>query len=121
MKILLLTILLALTACIALSKPEERCNLQSEYKISYIGNSSGSGSIKFNQEKNSYRYEIFIHDDFESSTQPAIVMRGKAKCTNGFVFGSANAGNALENNIKIIGGEFKGIFNEPRSDRPFGK
>jgi uncharacterized membrane protein YtjA (UPF0391 family) len=109
------------TGCSRQDVSVDKCALSSSYKVSYLGASSGDGDLKFTNNENNLNYQITIFDSFVGLENPTLEFGGIAKCASGIVSGAIEAGNSTKSNIKILGGNFTGIFNQPLIEKPFGK
>lgn len=98
-----------------------KCALAPAYSVNYLGASSGGGDLRFTDSKNGLSYKIIIFDSFVGLDAPTLELDGVAKCSDGIVSGAIKTGESTKSNIKIVGGGFTGIFNQPLIEKPFGK
>lgn len=119
--ILLVHICLLSWGCSRQDVSLDKCALSPSYKVNYLGASSGDGELKFSNSENGLNYQIKIFDSFVGVDKPILELGGIAKCSGGIVFGAIGTGNSSKPSVKIMGGSFTGIFNEPLIERPFGK
>lgn len=105
------------------SHSDIECHLDTSYRVQYIGEAFGYGTISIERimdGSSSHKFTIVVEDALNTN-EPVIAIEGMAQCRSGVLAGEFASGKTNRASVKMLGGRFVGVFNSEGVTKPFGR